>query len=528
MSANLPTQPYGDQPNVWLRLKHLCDLDLEALARWRVCAGVLLLVDLAWRAVDWAALYAADGMVSPRALRQLALPVLANLPSHSLHHVHPAPAWQAALWLIAAGAAVALTLGWRTRAACVVSWVLLTSLHAANPLVLNRGDAALRLLLMWSCFLPLGARWSFDARDVNQRSSRREDMERSDMSGRRAAQPMIQRSSRREDMERSDMSGRRAAQPMIQQASGFACVALTVQWTLLYFASLLHKSGPAWREDGLAVYYALQLDDFTTALGAQLAQHLWRLPDLSWSLTSATLAVELIAPLLLWCPWRRVQARRAAVLLGVALHLGFGATMRLDLFSPIMIAGWLIFWPSAQKGRSAQPLPVSMSWPVRSLLAALLASVILWNVWDVRGPQEAPRPMQEALRPVMRAAGLAQRWSMFSPEPARDDGWLAITIYRPGALEQPIDLTTGQPPSDDPPADRRAYNLRWRMIQMQLVRDDQGLLRQSYLGWLCKTHRGQFESIDLTFHQEYTMPPGEPPILGAHLLAQHRCDGAPP
>ena len=47
--------------------------------------------------------------------------------------------------------------------------MLLTSLQSRNPIVLNGGDAILRLLLFWSMLLPLGARWSLDAARAGRR-----------------------------------------------------------------------------------------------------------------------------------------------------------------------------------------------------------------------------------------------------------------------------------------------------------------------------------------------------------------------
>lgn len=59
-------------------------------------------------------------------------------------------------------AALALVVGFRTRLASVVCWVLVVSLQHRNPLVLNGGDTLLSLYAFWAMFLPLNARWSVD------------------------------------------------------------------------------------------------------------------------------------------------------------------------------------------------------------------------------------------------------------------------------------------------------------------------------------------------------------------------------
>ena len=132
----------------------LFGLDLRSLAIFRVGLGLLLLGDLAIRAGDLSAHYTDQGV----------LPRSALTARHyvSLHFLDGTADFQGALFVLAGLAALALLAGWRTRAATVVSWLLLMSLHARNPMILQGGDALLRLLLFWGMFLPLGARWSVD------------------------------------------------------------------------------------------------------------------------------------------------------------------------------------------------------------------------------------------------------------------------------------------------------------------------------------------------------------------------------
>jgi hypothetical protein len=468
-----------DLPNriTWLRQR--LALDPRALALWRIAAGALLLVDLAWRAAELGTFYTDDGILPRATLAALDLPVLQNLPSLSLHALHGSAAWQAALCTIAALCALGLLLGWRTRWMCAACWLLLTSLHAHNPLALYRGDAALRLLLFWSIWLPLGQRWSLDART------------------------------------------RPPPAPI-----PLATLAITAQWAMLYLVSVLHKRGPAWRDDGLAVYYALQLDDFTTRPGAWLGRLLWEHPSWSAPLTTCALALEILAPLLLLIPWRVAQARALAVLLAIALHGAFILTMRLDLFSWIMLAGWLIFLPTAaldrMTGHPAPPTapPTPARSPASWLIAALLACVTLWNIGDLWPPQPIP-----ALGAPMRALGLAQRWSMFSPDPARDDGWLVIAAHRADGSR--IDVQTGLPPTSAPPARRDADNLRWRAYLMQVTRDEGGALREAYRAWWCRRAPPGTQGIELIFEQEYTMDPGQPPARDTYTLGYTPCAQAP-
>jgi hypothetical protein len=107
------------------------------------------------------------------------------------------------------------------------------------------------------------------------------------------------------------------------------------QIAVVYGSSGLWKfANTAWR-DGSAVYWALNLNGFH--------RFPWALPaaadPLLSLLTWGTLAFELSFPVLV-C-FRRTRA--AALLGGIALHLGLGLTLELGPFSLVMIAGYAAF-----------------------------------------------------------------------------------------------------------------------------------------------------------------------------------------
>ena len=79
--------------------------------------------------------------------------------------------WIAFLFAIHLCAGLALMVGWHTRLATAVCWVLTVSLHNRNPLVLHSGDVIIRRCSSGH-FLPLGARWSIDARQPLLRPGR--------------------------------------------------------------------------------------------------------------------------------------------------------------------------------------------------------------------------------------------------------------------------------------------------------------------------------------------------------------------
>ena len=142
------------------RLRQVLGLDLRSLALFRMCAALVVLADLALRARDLRAHYTDDGVL-PQAY------FLVDKTRWSLHLLSGSAYFQAALFVLAAVFALLLLVGYRTRLATFVTWLLLLSLQSRNWMILNSGDVVLRLTLFWSLFLPLGARFSVDSLFAN-------------------------------------------------------------------------------------------------------------------------------------------------------------------------------------------------------------------------------------------------------------------------------------------------------------------------------------------------------------------------
>src|SRR5680860_1821634 len=80
----------------------------------------------------------------------------------SLNLTNDTYAFQAAMLLLTAAAALCMLVGYRTRLMTVIVWILIVSIQVRNPFVLSGADSLLRVLLFWAMFLPLGAAWSVD------------------------------------------------------------------------------------------------------------------------------------------------------------------------------------------------------------------------------------------------------------------------------------------------------------------------------------------------------------------------------
>jgi predicted DCC family thiol-disulfide oxidoreductase YuxK len=293
-------------------------LDLRCLSLFRIGLGALIVGDLVWRARDLRAFYTDFGVL-PRAalLDRFAGPWII-----SVHSMNGTALVQALLFLVAGVFGLMLFVGYRTRLAAIASWALLISLQSRNPVVLQGGDVLLRMLAFWAMFVPLNAYFSVD----------------------RAL----------------DTSGARPPQ-RVCTAGTFA---LMGQVALLYGFSALLKRSPEWWTEGSAVYFALSLDQFSTSVG----RFLLHFPHLLRSLTYLTLAIELIAPALLFSPVWSGPARAAGIVLLVLLQLGLAASMHLGPFPVIalvalipLVPTWV--WARRERpggGGEAAPRPLTM------------------------------------------------------------------------------------------------------------------------------------------------------------------------
>lgn len=247
-------------------------LNLRSLAAMRIACALALLADLVARAQNLTAHYT-DAGVLPRAAHTYEATL-------SVHMLGGSFAFEAALFALAALAALALLVGWRTRIASVLSWWLLLSLHERNPLILSMGDGLFLLVLFWGMFLPWGQRWAFDKSTIEA-----------------------------------------------DQVSGLPCLGYLVQMAVLYPMTAFLKSGAEWT-DGTAVYYALTAAQYETPAGQWLRERIIEHPGLSSGLTHGTVALEYSLGLLLAVP----ALRRLGVVLVWALQLALGSCLYLGFF----------------------------------------------------------------------------------------------------------------------------------------------------------------------------------------------------
>ena len=277
------------------KLLEIFGADLRSLAALRIVLALTVLFDLASRATNLAVHYSDGGILPRRVQAEKIEPWLV-----SLNFMNGTAEFQWALFSVAALTAVAMLVGYRTRLMCVLVWVLVMSIQWRNYLVGYSADELLRLLLFWSMFLPLGACWSVD----NLRGA--------------------------------------VSDPPSRRVLSMASAGLFLQIAFVYWFTALLKSGAEWRVDGTALYYALSAKQLGTPIGAYLLQF----PDLLKVLTFGTLAIEIVAPLLLFSPFFTVPARIAGIIGVVGLHIGISMTLAVGYFPWIGAACMVSFLPS--------------------------------------------------------------------------------------------------------------------------------------------------------------------------------------
>jgi hypothetical protein len=269
--------------------------DLRSLATFRIVLALLVISDLANRATDLSAHYTDAGIMPRTVLMEQVLSPWA----FSLELMNGGAPFQALLFAVATLAASGMLVGYRTRLMTFIVWVLLLSIQLRNPLLNGSESPMLRMLLFWGMLLPLGAYWSVDRT--------------------RSALPR--------------------PSPRFLSLATFG---LLMQIAFVYWFTAALKSGPEWRTDYTALYYALSLDQLATPIGHVLLDF----PSLLQVLTFGTLVLEVLGPLLLFWPFFTGPVRTGAALAIMSLHFGIWLTMDIGIFPWISAFCMVCFFPT--------------------------------------------------------------------------------------------------------------------------------------------------------------------------------------
>ncbi len=197
-------------------------------------------------------------------------------------------------WVILLLAAIALTIGWHSRVAAILVFLLVVSFDRRNPSVFNSGDVLVRIEAFLIVLSPCGAALSLDQRR------------------------------------------RTGSFWSAQVRPRWPIRLMQCQLSVIYLATVNAKlSGSTWAE-GTAVSYALRLEDMV----------LLPIPDfirtnalLMNAATWGTLLLEFSIGILVWNRRLRPWVLGA----GVLMHTGIMVTMAVGFFSPAMFVLYLAF-----------------------------------------------------------------------------------------------------------------------------------------------------------------------------------------
>lgn len=463
-------------------------LDLRSLALWRITLGALVLWDLVLRLRDWQAFYGDSGLLGRPAVFAQDWP---GAPYY-LFFAGGGPATLSVLFALGAVSALALIAGYRTRLAAFVCWYFAVSLQLRNPLVIDASDELLRLLLFWAPFLPLGARWSWDARPHPEWKS------------------------------------------LPNRYRSVATIGVFLQVALFYLFAVLLKTGEDWRVTHQAAYNALSIGQMSTALGQALLQY----PRLLENLTVLVMVFELTLPLLLLMPERFRWARSGFLFLALAFHLSVSLTMDLGPFGLVLIGCLTVFvpqhwWSKAPGGRVlwreivVLPTAYSLGRASRFLAAFVCFYILYVNIDSL----EQGHKLNSWTRVVAHVLYEHQHWHLFAPQPFREDGIFRLEVVTFDGktidlMEQPPFLWGGVPTLES----ARFPNQRWRRWMQNLVQvdmPDTPAWRQATLVYLLGRWTESFpqekvRQAALLFVERRTTPPGVPRTERRVVLASYQ------
>jgi hypothetical protein len=484
--------------------RNLFGIDPRSLAVFRMAMGLLLLAELAIRATDLNVMYTDDGMFPRAEICRRATTIW----NWSFHFASGSGGYQAMLFGLAAGLAMALLAGFETRLAAIGSWLMLVSLHHRVPPILSGAEILFRMLLFWAMFLPLERVWSLDGW-LDQRRGR-------------AAIP-----------------GDKA------HVLSVASAAILLQMALMYLFSAIYKSNLVWLR-GEAIEGILAHSFYGSPAGA----YLLKFPRLLTAMTWGTFALEWAAPLLLFSPRGATRIRLALIAALAAMHVAIGLCLEVGLFSHVALAGLILFLPAefwnsrllARFSRTSEPVQQlagaeryrakesgPLTYVTQGLCLMLLLYVLAININRLPGHPLAPLA-PEKWKPLTTALGLGQRWGMFEAIPSKDGWYVArarlkdgsdVDLLRQGAA---VDWTKPEFPA------RLYRNHFWQKLFREMAYDDElgfQVLRAPVAEYFCRDWNArktpdkqiaEFDFIYCTESKTEAMNLSTPQILREQLV----------
>lgn len=466
-------------------------LDTRALSLMRICLGLVLLADWIFRLNNFDAHYSTNGLMPSELLYAHNW----KAGHYSIFLLSDSIYWQYTLFGIGILFSFFFIIGYFTRFATFIVWVLMVSIHYRNPYLLQGGDELLRITLFWCLFLPLGNHYSIDKLQTTKTNEHK----------------------------------------IFSAASiGFMLLVFSV-----YFFSALLKTSDEWRTEGSALYYALSLDQMALPLG----KILYNYPTFMKYITLSVFYLEIIAPLLFFFPFKNKYFRSIGIISLILLHIGIGSTLLVGLFFLIGISTLIGLFPSEAINWKAKyfpnvlfklnPLPLlnkllpkfsSLRNATETLkhrlsnfytqtlitfsLIFIICICIIWNVGNIKG---SGLTISAPFKALTYSLGLHQDWGMFAPRVFKDDGWYVLDAHT--IQNKQIDIYKDGKATDlAKPESVMKYirSDRWRKYEENFLMIDYEFIRPYYCKYALKqwneTHTEKIDSLSIIYMKERTLP----------------------
>ncbi len=452
--------------NLSLKFQELFGIDLRSLALFRILTALIVIGDLIQRIFDLETFYSDLGILP----RSIEITQYMNINHISLHLISGNIFVQGVLFFISLIFAFALLIGFKTRLAAFMTWVLLLSVHNRALILTIGGDELLRMSLFWGMFLPLGACFSIDSKFSSSKETPKSVL-------------------------------------------SIASVALLAQVLILYWFSIVFKSrSPEWL-NGDAIYFAISQEHYATQIG----KYLFQFPHAMKLLTHSSFWFETIGPLLLFFPIFTGPIRTLIAFMFIGFQIGMGSCIILTIFTwsaslvmipfipswfwdkflPIItkvihldfisslfkkISNNLFSFAKLKQNTGSAFFNLSIFGNIFVLLMFLY--VIWWNLWTVSKKFEIPKDLT-VIANILR---IDQKWNLYCPIATYSYWYVIPAILKDGTR---VDLfRNGKPVSWKKPkiASKLFKNRHWRAFMLHLAwfpNNQKTLL--PYLSWyLCK------------------------------------------
>ena len=458
-------------------------VDSRPLSAFRLCFALLLLKDALYH-LPIAAIFYGDRGVLPR------LVLWDGLAAPNQFSLMDALAddWMVVLFfMIWAGVAACLFVGYRTRQMSILNFIIILSVHHRNVYVLTGADTVMRVLSFWSMFLPLDHYYSLNS-----------------------------------------LIGRPASDDR-RTTYAFPLRIIQLQVALIYLVTgILKLMGSPWRS-GDALFTVLQIKTMLLPLGQWLGTSTpyWCLQLITYSV----LGFELAFIVLSFVPVAQPTLKAVTLGMGTLLHLGIALTMVMPMtdFSLLMVTSYLLFFEPqwinwiddktrlftapilAQLLRfhrlglggaahltemHVKPEDVSpglarfLRIALTICLAGMIVLVLWWNLNVIGGYADPPfladYPAWSSA--AIRYTGLWQSWDMFSPVPLQKDGWIRIPgQFEDGTQLDLFDLQAAES-ATVPPAINWGPDMRWQKYISNIYDDPNDNLLRAWGRYYCRLY----------------------------------------